>query len=491
MHQTNTNAQNSSATKDSLRSLTQRVAQHWAQRTFDELPQTDVDMVRQRLLDTLAAGIAGIDAEETAAVRAGMLAIHGQAGSAAGAALWGTDLKLPAPQAALVNGTAAHARELDDFDGCGHTGAVVVPAVMAVAQGCGADGATVMTAIAAGYDLAGRMLNAAGGYRPHNALGWHSTATCGTFGAALAAARVLGLDADRTAQALGIAGSYMGGVWAFMQDGAMTKRMHPGKAAETGVTAAYLAQAGMTGPAQILEAPWGGFFTTYCGAHAQPQRVLEQLGEFNAIALTGIKPYACCRASHGAIDALLELRAAHGLRAQDIARIDVHCPAHTVKLVGSHRVDNVLEAQMSMPYALAVTALSGRTDLPQFAPLQTDDPEVRRLIAHTALHPDLPAEHVHGPLLKLQCVDGRRLQAQVQFAKGHARNPISAAELRAKAQSLIAPPLGQARFEALEQAVDQLHAHHDFDTFAALLQAASPAGVLPSSPRSHFLQDTQ
>ena len=292
--------------------LTQQVARHWARRTFSDLSGTEVELVKQRLLDTLAAGVAGVDTEEAKAVRHGMLAIHGQAIGTAGAVLWGTNLFLPAPQAALVNGTAAHARELDDFDGCGHTGAVVVSAVAAVAQACHADGSTVLTSVAAGYDLAGRMLNAAGGYRLHNGLGWHSTATCGTFGAALAASRVLQLDAERTAHALGIAGSYMGGVWAFMNDGAMTKRMHPGKAAETGVAAAYLAQAGMTGPSYILESEWGGFFATYCGPHAQPERLLEQLGESNAIALTGIKPYACCRASHGAIDALLHLRAEHG-----------------------------------------------------------------------------------------------------------------------------------------------------------------------------------
>ncbi|RZL91330.1 MAG: MmgE/PrpD family protein [Variovorax sp.] len=452
--------------------LTQQVARHWARRTFSDLSGTEVELVKQRLLDTLAAGVAGADTEEAKAVRHGMLAIHGQAIGTAGAVLWGTNLFLPAPQAALVNGTAAHARELDDFDGCGHTGAVVVSAVAAVAQACHADGSTVLTSVAAGYDLAGRMLNAAGGYRLHNGLGWHSTATCGTFGAALAASRVLQLDAERTAHALGIAGSYMGGVWAFMNDGAMTKRMHPGKAAETGVAAAYLAQAGMTGPSYILESEWGGFFATYCGPHAQPERLLEQLGESNAIALTGIKPYACCRASHGAIDALLHLRAEHGLLAQDIACVHVHCVPHTAKLVGGMRVDNVLGAQMSMHYALAVTALTGRADLPQFAPPQTDNPEVMRLMQNIVLYPDLAPAHVHGPLVRVQCTDGRTLQAQVKFAKGHPENPISDSELRAKARSLIAPHLGQAGFEAIEQAVDQLHACKDYRTAAALLQPA-------------------
>lgn len=449
--------------------LIQRFAQHWAIQQWNDVTHIDQYAVRVRLLDTLAAGLAGTDTEEAQAVVQGMATVYGNT-TPHGAVLWGTQFHLPAPQAALVNGTTAHARELDDFDGCGHTGAVVIPAVCAIAQASGASGATVLTAIAAGYDLAGRMLNAAGGYRPHNGLGWHSTATCGTFGAALAAARVLGLDPIRTAHALGIAGSYMGGVWAFMQDGAMTKRMHPGKAAETGVAAAYLAQAGMTGPSHILEAEWGGFFTTYCGPHAQPELLLKDLGNTNAISITGIKPYACCRASHGAIDALLQLRMEHQLTSGDIKSIDVHCPPHTVKLVGSHRVSNVLERQMSMPYALAIAAQTGRADLTEFASSQSEHHEVQRLLAHITLHPNLPADHVYGPLIEVNCTDGRSLQAQVSFAKGHPNNPMNDGELRAKAQSLVVPKLGAERFTALEQSITELHTVDDFRTFAALLQ---------------------
>lgn len=458
---------------NSAHSLTQQVASHWSTRELGDLCVEHIRLVRQRLVDTVAAGIAGVEAPETQAVRRGVTAMYGNDCPESGnATLWGTQSYLPVAQAALVNGTASHSLELDDFDGCGHTGAVVVPAVCATAQACAASGETVITAIAAGYDLAGRMLNAAGGYRPHNGLGWHSTATCGTFGAALAAARVLQLNAAQTTHALGIAGTYMGGVWAFMQGGAMTKRMHPGKAAETGVAAAYLAQAGMTGPTYILESDWGGFFKTYCGTHAQPEKVLERLGEFNAIALTGIKPYACCRASHGAIDAMLELREKHGLHAEDIARIEVHCPAHTVKLVGGYRVGSVLEAQMSLPYSLAVTALTGCADLPQFTPPQIDHPQIQRLMQVITLVGDLPSDHVHGPIVQVQCNDGRNLQAQVQFAKGHPSNPISDAELRAKTHSLITPRLGKARFEAIEQVVADLHQASDFRTFAALLQSA-------------------
>src|SRR6185312_2514596 len=203
---------------DAQGTLTERAARYWAGVGYDDLPRDAIRLAKRFLIDTLAAGIAGSD----------------------GAVVWGRGMRLPIPQAALVNGTAAHALELDDFGGCGHSGAVVIPVVCALAARGGVSGREALVAILAGYDLAARVLEGAGGYRPHNALGWHSTGTCGSFGAAAAAARMLGLDAGRFADALGIAGTFTGGVWAFLADGADTKRFHPGKTAENGLTAALL-----------------------------------------------------------------------------------------------------------------------------------------------------------------------------------------------------------------------------------------------------------
>jgi len=142
----------------------------------------------------------------------------------------------------------------------------------------GADaGRRVLEAMIVGYDVALRVLEAAGGYRAHNGQGWHSTGTCGSFGAAAAAARALGLDAERTAWALGLAGSFTGGTWAFLDDGSMSKRYHPGRAAETGVLAAALARAGFTGPTRVFEAEWGGFLKTYAAGRARPAALTDAL----------------------------------------------------------------------------------------------------------------------------------------------------------------------------------------------------------------------
>src|SRR5690606_36807523 len=168
-----------------------------------------------------------------------------------------------------------------------------------------------------------------------------------------------------------------------MGDGAMTKRLHPGKAAENGDNAAFLVKGGMTGPVQILEAKWGGFFPTYCGDSARPQALLEELGERNWILSTGIKPYACCRGAHAGIDALLHLMQSHGFDGEQFAEIRILGTEYIERLVGNRRIQTVLDAQMSLPYALAVTALGGRADLPQFDPLRTSEPRVQQLLDNT------------------------------------------------------------------------------------------------------------
>ena len=273
-------------------SLSGQLAAYWARARFEDLPASVVHAAKRFLLDTIAAGTAG---GATAVVDTVVRAMQAGGSGSGHAVLWGRRERLAPAAAALVNGTAAHALELDDFGGCGHSGAVVIPAVSSLAQGCRATGRDAIVAIVAGYDLAGRVLEGSGGYRPHNERGWHSTGTCGSFGAAAGAARLLRASPDTFTQALGIAGTFTGGTWAFLADGALVKRFHPGKAAETGVSAALLAREGLTGPRHVLDARWGGFYSTYAPGFATPERAIAGLGSEFFILRSGIKPHACCR----------------------------------------------------------------------------------------------------------------------------------------------------------------------------------------------------
>ena len=451
----------------SAKTLIEQAADYWATARYQDVTPEAVRLSKRFLLDTVAAGIAGSHSEVVeiaiAAARAGTESTSGSA------AVWGRSDRLPAPQAALVNGTAAHAFELDDFGGCGHSGAVVTSVVLALAGSTKLSGCDALMALLAGYDLAARVLEGAGGYRPHNDLGWHSTGTCGSFGAAAAAARALALTPSRFADALGIAGTFTGGIWAFLTDGAMTKRFHPGKAAENGLSAALLARAGMTGPRHVLEAPWGGFFSTYGPAIATPAATLDGLGREFRIDRSGMKPYACCRGLHAGIDALLNILAENHADSRAITEILVHGNAQFRLQFDRLEPTNLLDAQFSMQYALAVAAVSGRATLDQFDPPRTSDPEIRRLMAVTTLLDDRVIAPGDYPAIEVAFGDGRRVERHVQFAKGAPQNPLSDSELADKVASLIDPVLGAARRSEIAATVARLDQLDDVRVLTRLL----------------------
>jgi 2-methylcitrate dehydratase PrpD len=345
----------------------------------------------------------------------------------------------------------------------------VTPVVLALASRGRVSGKAALVALLAGYDLAARVLEGAGGYRPHNAKGWHSTGTCGSFGAAAAAAKLLGLGAERFADALGIAGTFTGGIWAFLADGAMTKRFHPGRAAENGLTAALLAQAGMTGPRRVLEAEWGGFFSTYSPGIATPEATLAGLGSEFRIATSGMKPYACCRGLHACLDALFEMMQEAGVDASTIAGMVVHGNAQVCRQFDRLTIGNMLDAQFSMQYALAVGALSGRATLDQFLPLRNEEAQVRRLMRLVQVVDDHVLEIGEYPPLELRLTDGSRLLRQTPFAKGAPENPLNDAELENKVVSLITPVLGLARCRELMACIADLEKLADLRDLAELL----------------------
>jgi 2-methylcitrate dehydratase PrpD len=445
--------------------LSARLAAYWAAATYADLPADVARAAKFFFLDTVAAGVAGGRTEVVDSVAAGATAASG----VGQVPLWGRAGRSAPAAAALINGTAAHALELDDFGGCGHSGAVVVPAVWALAQGRPVSGRDVILAVVAGYDLASRLLDGAGGYRPHNERGWHSTGTCGSFGAAAAAARLLNLPADRYTHALGIAGTFTGGVWAFLADGALVKRFHPGKASETGVSAALLAQSGLTGPAQILEAEWGGFYPTYAAGHATPERAVAGLGQDFHILRSGIKPHACCRTLHSAVDAALQIMADRVEGSAGIRAMVVHGNAQTQRQFSRTDIRNLLEAQFSAPYCLAVAAQSGRCTLDQFQPLRTDDAEIRRLMALTEIRADRVLTPADYPSLEIVFADGSRRLLDIPYAKGAPENPLTEQEIVQKARLLLEPVLGGCQADDFIGAVSNLEHAGNFETVARLL----------------------
>ncbi|AZD79601.1 MmgE/PrpD family protein [Pseudomonas chlororaphis] len=410
----------------------QRLAQFCVDSRFEDLPPALVAQATRHILDTFGAALAGAHSEVAIAARQ---ALGDEVGPSR---VWGTDLSTSATQAALLNGIAAHALELDDTGGCDHSGAVVLPAVMAAVslRGTALSGRELLTAVVMGYEVGRRVLEACGGYSAHNGAGWHSTATCGVFGAAAACGRVLGLDARQMGSALGLAGSFSGGLWAFIHDGSHSKKLHSGRAAEGGLLAARLARQGVTGPGQLFEEVWGGFLKTLAGSDAIPQALDENLGQVWKLARCSIKPYASCRGTHSAIDALGLLLEQLQVTADQVEDIQVSLCTFLDGMCGSRAIDSLAAAQMSLPYALAARLVHGHAGLDAYDRPCRETPRIASAIARIRLEVDPQLSEDGEPVVTLRTRDGRQASLCVEVPLGAPGNPLGDQALQEKFLSL-------------------------------------------------------
>lgn len=413
---------------------------------YDDLPDDVRQLARQVLLDTVGVTLAGSNTAEAVAMQRGLRELDGGLGDTA---IWGTTQQTGLAQAALANGVAAHTRELDDFGGCAHTGAIVIPAALSVAARAHADGRTLLTALVVGYDVARRVMDAGGGYLAFKQRGWHSTGTCGGFGAAAAVAYILGLSVEQTVSALGLAASSAAGTWAFIHDGVMSKRLHAGLAAQAGVTAAYLARSGVTGPARIFESDWGGFYSTYVGT-ADPGALTKGLGTDFRIRLVGFKPYGACRGTHSGIEAALNLRERLRLRPEHVDHVVVRGSTIHMKQLANQEPRTMLAAQMSLPYSIATALVAGSAMLDQFTDEARERPEVRALARRVTVVLDPTVADGAEPILEAHLTTGETVTERVLVAKGASARRLAEAELHEKFHATAGLVLNGRRVAELE-----------------------------------------
>jgi 2-methylcitrate dehydratase PrpD len=287
--------------------------------TFEQAPPEVRRAVKFCVLDTVSAGLG---AKDNAQIRAMVDAYREISGKSPAASLWGYNEKLPIVAAAFLNGAMSHTLELDDVhtNSKAHIGTVVIPAAWALAEYLGSSGKAFLTAVLAGYETMAR-IGMGLGVSSHRNLGWHATSTAGTFGAAAACAKLLGLDEERTIWALGLAGTQSFGLWAFLEDGASNKVLHPARAASNGLESAILAKAGMSGAEHILDAKDGGMFPIMSREYDY-SLVSRGLGEIWEILNLDNKPYPCCRSTHCTIDGALALYK-DGITADSIVSVEV------------------------------------------------------------------------------------------------------------------------------------------------------------------------
>lgn len=460
--------------------ITTELAAYCAGLTLAQLPPEVVDRAHLLVLDLVGNIVRGRhDAESSPALLEAAQALglcHGDCH------VFGDDGRYSAAGAALLNGAFAHSLDFDDTHAAGslHPGAPVIPAALAAAEMCGASGADVLAAIVAGYEVTCRVALAlpAGA---HYDRGFHPTATCGAFGAAVAAARVFGLDSEGVENALGIALSQSAGSLQFLANGAWTKRFQVGWAAMAGLTAASLAQKGFKGASEALEGRLG-FLRAYA-PEPNPARVTQDLGTVFELMATAVKPYPSCRYGHAGIDAVLGLRAELGLRPEEIESITYGLSHAGLLLVGipaKKRANpvNIVDGQFSGPFVLSCALVTGAMGWESYASLS--DPVVRAMLpkVHCVHDADMQAEYPTNMSGRITIrARGQEFVRTVIVPKGEPGNFLSDSALREKFMGLTQAILGAGTAALLAETVLALS---DLATIAPLMARSQPA-VAPAS----------
>jgi 2-methylcitrate dehydratase PrpD len=439
--------------------ITDTLARYVAELDHSELPPGVAERARHLVIDLIGSIVrAGREADSTPSLL-GMLRRLGM--DAPGqSVVFGLSRGYAPATAALLNGALGHSLDFDDThaDSSLHPSAPVVPAAFAAAEIAGASGRELITAIVAGYEVCCRLGNALDP-TAHYARGFHPTATAGTFGAAAAAGKLLGLDAARIASAFGVAASQAAGSLQFLVNGAWNKRYQVGAAAMNGLIAAALAKEDFVGAAEAIEGRHGLLVGYTDGA--RPERATAGLGTVYETMKIGMKPYPACRYTHAAVDGLLALQRENGWAAGDIRAVTVGLHQNGIVLTGAplaekRRPRSVVDGQFSMPFAAAVALYKGSFGWDDYALL--GNPDVEAIAARIDVRRDERLEglrHPFGAHVAVTTASGT-IERTIPDPSGEPETFPNRSAVEAKFMTLATPVLGNmasslfTRLETLE-----------------------------------------
>ena len=400
-------------------SLTRVVAEHVANTRADAIPADALTAGKTFMLDTLGVAWAGATAPGIAAAHSVQLAEGGKADSS----IWALGGRLPATAAAYLNSSLAAALDYDSVHQRGqvHADIVALPAALAVAQRQHATGAEFLAAYVIGVDLICRL-----GMSVTRNPGWFMTSVHGAFGAAAAAARLLRLDADRTANALGIVLSQTGGTQQALTEKSLTKRLQAGFSARAGVQAAMLAQAGITGPKAALEGPFG-FYKLY--VEGDPGKVTAELGSRFEIVNTTTKKYPSCTCNHTLIEGAIELMQERGLKAEDIESVEVFVSPFMNQLIGAPfdtSGDLQVTAQFSAQYSVASAIVRRKLGIAEIQESAVVDPKIGDLARRVKVTVDESNKEKFAPTeMVFRIKGGVEIRRRMEHVPGTPELPMS------------------------------------------------------------------
>ena len=455
---------------------TRAIAEFVSALRYEDIPADVIARIKLLMLDSLGCALYGADLEWSRILQRRL----GEIDATRTCAVWGTAQKLSAPHAALVNGTQVQGFELDDVhrQGVLHVGAVVLPALIAIAElRPGMSGKEFLASAVAGYEIGPRVGICMG--PEHIAQGWHSGATLGVFSAAAGAARGLKLDAEKTVHALGIAGTQAAGLMA-AQYGAMVKRMHAGRSSQSGLYGALLADAGFTGIVNVLESEYGGFCSTFSRStdRFRLEELTAGLGSVWQTMGVALKFYACVGTNHTTLDALRDMRRERAFKAEDVQKVIVHGSEVTASHVGWKYVPQGLtSAQLNMPYCVATWLIEDDCFVDQFSEDKVADPQRMALadkveVVHDPAITAKGSKFRHLVRVEVHLKDGAKMERTVEYARGSEKNFATDAEIAGKFEKLAVKALPRARVGQLQDAMLKLESLADASQLARLLAKA-------------------
>ena len=450
------------------------LAERFSRLSYRQIPEDSRHAVKRLLLDYLGVAAAGSQTESGAVARE----FAGMQGAAAEATLIGGSGRVPMAAASFANAISSHSIELDDIDVLAlfHFSPPVFSAALAVAEANQANGKDLLTALAAGCEMMERASTAANNDLRNRA--FHTTPTCGVFGATVAAAKLMKLNAAKLTSALGLAGAQASGLME-MYGPSMQKRFNPGPAARNGVTSAVMAKLGFTGADTIFEGE-RGFLRAFTGRSDGPALANGLDGPYEL--RIEFKPYSCARPIHNAIDCALELRRRDdpditAIRAIVVKRHPDWAHYHQNKAPRTYH-----EAQVSLPYSVAIALIEGNALLAQYTDRKLKLPAVKRLMDLTRIETDPSLPRGVSCRMTMTMAHGEEYVSQVDFPKGSIENPMSDDELRGKFQSLATPVLGEKRAAEIAERVQRIESCSNVADLMKL--TAKPRAVVRSGRKA-------
>jgi 2-methylcitrate dehydratase PrpD len=410
---------------------TAQLADYAASCRYEDIPPDVVERAKQCITDTIAAVIFGYDLPWSRMV----VAFAAKNGAGGNSRILGPGApRVHAPAAALANGALAHAFEMDNltWPSTGvHPGATLLTSGLAVAQERGIGGRALITAFVAGAEVMIRIGRAT--KHSNESRGFHAPGTTGPFGAAIACGKLMGFDCERMRNALGIAGSLACGLLEFARagTGAMVKRLHLGRAAESGVLAASLAGEGFTGPASVLEGQFG-FLRVFCGSEFDPHELTDGLGDSYASRSIMLKRFPCHITAHTSVQAILDLRTEHGYAAVDVASIHIAGNDKMARVNNIPSPADIMMAQYSIPFCVALAHVRDPRDPRSFDESALREPQIRSLAERVTITIAKERPTPLAALVTVKLKDGRVLTRCVADFKGTPAQPLDQGELREK-----------------------------------------------------------